>query len=563
MKGNNKNMAVIIVVVAVILMVVIGLVGVIGSLTPDVIGPGAQTPNSGKSLDDLYQRISEDIITADPVKAAIDLSDSSLYDEVPDIDKYPLSVEPFADVVLEIFSSPEKAGESADKESWLIDVANDFNSMGVVTSDGRSCGIAVRNVSSGLAADYIISGKYVPELFSPSNALWGAMIQSKGKTINMECDRLVGNTAGVMVKKNLGYTDIDHIIEDVVSGKLNLGYTNPQTSSSGANLLLTILDKYGKGDLTSSTAVTGFTEFQKNIPYVAYNTNQMVRAAGVGSLDCMVNEYQSYINNPEFVKEYDFIPYGIRHDNPLYSCKSLSNSEQECLDKFIEFALGTNSQQHASECGFGGNDTYKSAFDIPAGGVIDQSLKIWKDNKDVGKEIIAVFVCDTSGSMDGTPILQLKESLTNGMKYISEKNYVGMVSYGSKVTKELDIAQFDMTQRSYFQGAVDRLSASGNTHTYEALCLAMKMVKQAQSEHPGAKCMIFLLSDGQANGSYSLNDVSYAIGQEGFPMYTIGYGEGADMDELGRLSGINEAASISADPEDVVYKLKSLFNAQL
>ena len=43
----------------------------------------------------------------------------------------------------------------------------------------------------------------------------------------------------------------------------------------------------------------------------------------------------------------------------------------------------------------------------------------------------------------------------------------------------------------------------------------------------------------------------------------LGYGDDADTDELAKLSGINEAASINADSDDIIYKIKSLFNSQL
>ena len=44
-------------------------------------------------------------------------------------------------------------------------------------------------------------------------------------------------------------------------------------------------------------------------------------------------------------------------------------------------------------------------------------------------------------------------------------------------------------------------------------------------------------------------------------IYTIGYN--ANIKALESLAEINEAASINADSEDVVYKLGSLFNAQM
>jgi Ca-activated chloride channel family protein len=89
------------------------------------------------------------------------------------------------------------------------------------------------------------------------------------------------------------------------------------------------------------------------------------------------------------------------------------------------------------------------------------------------------------------------------------------------------------------------------------------MIEEARVDHPDAKCMIFLLSDGYANGDYKIKDIQYAVRQSNIPIYTIGYTSSADTDELGKLSNINEAASISADSDDIVYKIKSLFNAQL
>jgi Ca-activated chloride channel family protein len=45
------------------------------------------------------------------------------------------------------------------------------------------------------------------------------------------------------------------------------------------------------------------------------------------------------------------------------------------------------------------------------------------------------------------------------------------------------------------------------------------------------------------------------------PVYTIGYN--AQLDVLQKVSQLNEAASINADSDDVVYQLGSLFNAQM
>lgn len=60
-----------------------------------------------------------------------------------------------------------------------------------------------------------------------------------------------------------------------------------------------------------------------------------------------------------------------------------------------------------------------------------------------------------------------------------------------------------------------------------------------------------------------MDEITSALRTSGIPVYTIGYGDDADTGELARLSGINEAASINADSDDIIYKIKSLFNSQL
>ena len=44
-------------------------------------------------------------------------------------------------------------------------------------------------------------------------------------------------------------------------------------------------------------------------------------------------------------------------------------------------------------------------------------------------------------------------------------------------------------------------------------------------------------------------------------VYTIGYN--ADLAALQSISAVNEAASIDASTDDVVYQLKNLFNANM
>ncbi|MBT9731442.1 VWA domain-containing protein [Coprococcus eutactus] len=535
----------IIVMVAVIIGVVVKRAGNISSG-----GGGISGTKQDMTLDEMYNEL--DVEQATPVKGTVTLDTPDLYDELPEIDKYPLSVEGSGDVDIEIFTSGEKTGK--DNDSWLIDVASSFNSSDVKTSDGKTVSMSVRSVPSGTAADYIISGKYLPDLYTPSNTLFGEYAISNNGSLELYADRLVGNTAGILVKKDSGYTTADEVIKAVQDNKITMGYTNPQTSATGLNLLLTLLR--GGDD--------NFTKFNANIPYVAYTTQQMRDSASNGTLDAMLSEYQAYINDNNLTSMYDFIAFGVRHDNPVYICNKSEKTaaELEGVKLVVDYCKSDEMQKIAAQKGFNANDDYTSAEEF-SGAQVTQGLKTYKKTKDNGKDIIAVFVADCSGSMDGDPMNQLKNSLTNGAQYINDNNYVGLVSYSNSVTIEVPIAQFDLNQRSYFQGAVNNLIASGGTASYDAVVVAVKMITEAKAQHPDAKCMLFLLSDGYANNGYSMDEITSALRTSGIPVYTIGYGDDADTGELARLSGINEAASINADSDDIIYKIKSLFNSQL
>jgi len=551
-------------------MTVIGVlvVGVVGGgifLTKN-IGKSAREISKEEAMEDLPKLLKKISVTSvEPRKAQVEIGSSSLADELPDISKYPLSVSGNGDIDIEIFSSTEKSSKGTD--GWLNEVAENFNNENFEI-DGRDISVSVRPVASGLSVDYISSGKYVPQAYTPSNELWGEMVEAVGVDIQLIDESLVSNTAGILVDKDTyseietkyGNVSIDTVIQATVDGTIAMGYTNPYASSTGLNFLVSALNCFDNSDMLSTSAVESFVEFQANVPFVAYTTLQMREAAESGSLDAFILESQTVYNDPS-LKNYKFIPFGVEHNNPMYSLGSLSAAEQEVLSQFVEYCKNDKSQKLADKYGF--NQDFGYSSDIPEinGTSLISAQKLWKEEKDAGKPVIAVFVADTSGSMDGEPIAQLKKSLINASQYIGEDNYIGLVTYNSDVQINLPIDKFSLNHRAYFTGAVEDISPFGSTATFDGVAVAADMLLDAKEQHPDAKIMMFVLSDGVTNVGCSLKDISRIIQALEIPIYTIGYN--ADLDELGKLSAINEAASVNADSDDVVYALKNLFNAQV
>lgn len=559
-KENNvkKNF---LVLVAIFLIIVIG-----GILITQQVGKTPEEKSIGY-LKNYLKRI--DVTNATPTKSNIALGQTTLKDELPDIDQYDLTVKGNEDsdryINIEIFSSPEKSGDGTD--GWLKEVAENFNNERYTISD-KQVSVSVRNISSGDAVDYIVSGKYVPELFAPSNELWAAMVEAKSVNLTKIADSLVQNTAGILISQSTyktleskyGKADLSAVVQATTNGEISFGYTNPYASSTGLNLLISTLSYFDSENPLSENAKEGFQKFQENIPFVSYNTMQMRSAAESGSLDAFIMEYQTYENDPTLKNNYTFIPFGIPHNNPLYACGTISEEKRELIELFAKYALESEQQSLARNYGFNQNmeSSDSTKYD---GNTILQAQQLWKEEKDSGKPIIAVFVADVSGSMSGTPLSNLKKSLINGGQYINKNNYIGLVSYSSDVTIELPINQFDINQRSYFNNAIQGLSASGNTATFDAIMVATNMLLEKKEEIPDAKMMMFVLSDGETNVGCKLEDATKVVKNLNIPIYTIGYN--ANITALGEISNINEAASINADSEDVIYQLRNLFNSNL
>ncbi|MEK3904293.1 MULTISPECIES: vWA domain-containing protein [unclassified Paenibacillus] len=528
----------------------------------------SKTEISAEDADKRLNRIYKDInvTSAEPVKGQIDLDPASIGDSLPDISKFPISVESTTDSYVEIFSSTEKSGTGND--GWLNEVATDFNAAGI-TIDGKPASVKIRNIASGTAADYIRSGKYVPDAFTPSNELWGEMVKAGGVQAELVTKRLTGNVAGVVMSKQkydqlvdkYGSINVKTITDAIAANELAMGYTDPFASSTGLNFLVTALSTFDSTDLLGDKAVQGFEKFQANVPFIASTTLQMREAAKSGMLDAFVLEYQTFVNAKDLTSGYVFTPFGVRHDSPLYALGQLPPEKLAIIKKFGEFVQQEKYQKTAADKGFNGLTDYVSELAPVDGSILSSAQKLWKEKKNGSKPIAAVFVADVSGSMAGEPLNRLKESLLKGQKFLGKDNSIGFVSYSSDVTINLPIGKYDTNQQSMFVGAINSLQPVGGTATFDGLVVAMKMLKDELAVNPDMKPLIFVLSDGETNEGHSLDDIRGLIETYKIPVYTIGYN--ANIKALESISSINEAANINADTEDVVYKIGNLLNVQM
>jgi len=519
--------------------------------------------NAVKRLEALNRKIT--VNTPQPVRGYADLNQDDISDALPDIEKYPAQVTNSTADYVEIFSSTEKAGSGTD--GWLVEMAKEFNASGA-TVGGKRVSVMLRGISSGVGMDYIASGKYRPDAFSPSNELWGGMLEARGVSVALAEKRLIGNVAGVLFSKKAnqelldkyGAITLQSVNQAVIANEIAMGYTNPFASSAGLNYLVSTLYAFDASNPLGDAAVGEFEKFSANVPFVAYTTLQMRESAKSGTLNGFILEYQSYANLPDLRADYIFTPFGVRHDSPVYEIGELSAEKKEILQQFIAFCKTDAAQRRGSQMGFNNLEEYTCDL-APDGETVVQAQRIWKEKKNAGVDVSAVFIADISGSMQGTRLSKLKESLVKGSKFIGSNNSIGLVSFSDDVNINLPIAPFDINQRALFTGTVQSLNCGGGTAMYDAVAVAIGMLLEEKAQNPNAKLMLFVLTDGETNRGNRLSNLEPVLRTLGIPVHTIGYE--ANVSELQALSRICEAACINADTQDVVYTLGNLFNAEM
>ena len=118
-----------------------------------------------------------------------------------------------------------------------------------------------------------------------------------------------------------------------------------------------------------------------------------------------------------------------------------------------------------------------------------------------------------------------------------------------------------MTQKAKFVGTVESLSTRGETATYSAVLVAADMLVKYKEQNPNVKLKLFVLSDGEKNCGVSYSKMAEILSGLGIQIYSIGYD--VENDELENMAMLNEGDFIDANTDDVVYKIKQLFNSEM
>lgn len=517
-------------------------------------------------------------------------SDNLFEYELPTIDKYPLNVRGAGEIDAEIFVP--SLSSSSGIVNFMTEAAESFNGK-KFTVDGKTISVSIRHLEPALADEYIYYQTYIPDAYVAENNLWSKLMQADGAAVNEVANRLAGNVDGfvlsrekyqelaekygsvalqVKVDTNDSNSDGSNLELEVNSsinieiiarannaGDIKLGYNDPYQNPASMNFVISMLSSFDEYNPVSIEATEEFVEFQNAIASVPYTTTQMKQAISTGALDALVLDYQSYQASEE-LEDYVFVPFGTRHDSPIYTIGDISKEKQEIIRLFVEHCQTAEMQSVATKYGLNQMEEYESDLPDYSGDVLYSALNLWKQEKDATKSVAAVFVADRSGSMNGNRIEKLRESLKNASQFINQENSIGLISYASDVCLNLPINEFNLEQMSYFIGEVDYLNASGGTDAYAGIMVGIGELLKAKETNPDCKLIMFMLSDGEWY-SFDFTPIALLCEKYGIQIHVIGYE--VNHEYMKQLANAGNGANIDADTDDISYLLKTFFNSQM
>src|SRR5512139_101320 len=506
---------------------------------------------------------------------------------------------------LTIAVSPEKA-------ELLTQLVNDFNARKSKASNGEEMRIATVSLEPEDMIDAALAGNF--QAMSPDSSIWLDQLDRQYQATQNTSAGLVGRTVRYAVspvviaiwrdvaqrlgwpQKPIGWNDL---LNEATANK-DFKWSHPSTSSA-SGLLATLAEFYaatGKTrgltieDVKTPKAQEYVNALEKTVRYYGEGEASIaknVAEKGRDYLDAFVASEQIVINANQ-KPGVDLVAIypnegSLWQDHPLalLEASGLSDLNRETFSAFANYVTSPEAQQAILAKGYrpadlglkiddanspinagNGADPAKpqTSLQVPSAAVLDVVRESWLANK---RRTNVMLVVDTSGSMQGEKIENVKEALATFLDQIkSNEERVGLFEFYSDVTERVKINDLK-NNRSALVRAVTNLDPGGNTALLDGVAAAYERLQQLGD--PNSINAIVVMTDGKENASaISLNQLVARLqngNQRGVPVviFAIAYGSDADMKMLQSLSDATGGQTLLGSVETIrkLYKVLSTY----
>jgi Ca-activated chloride channel family protein len=489
---------------------------------------------------------------------------------------------------------------------WLDEAILAFNGADIETSDGKQAYAVLEPVEAGQAVTLMADGSASPAIWIPDEMVWVDLLEDQGIDVyGADCQAVAESPLVIGMWRPvaeslgwpslpLGWLDIGSLAADpgawgYYSGgeygdSLRMSHAHPGLSGSGTSTLLAVV----QAAQSTSEAVTG------------EDIGQPIVQASVSAFESAVSSFNPSTDQlgqtmsqrgPEYLGagvmyESSIVEYGNNEIVAIYplegtfmathpACinQAMDGQVQEAAALFREYLLDAEAQQMALEAGLRpvndgvplgspldeahGVDPAQPeiVFEAPSVESIYAIQDLWQSAR---KPVNLVMLLDTSGSMRGSKIENMKAAAMQFVEQMGDEDRISIVEFYSQPEIRVNNASIG-DDRVLVLNVIAGLEPGGDTTLFDAIGDGGELVGATAS--PEASNAMIVLSDGEdtASSRYEFNQnlIDTATRNDTI-VFTIAYGNDADE---GILSDIatrgngnfyqGDAASIAAIYEEM------------
>ncbi|XP_060571367.1 inter-alpha-trypsin inhibitor heavy chain H3-like [Ruditapes philippinarum] len=154
-----------------------------------------------------------------------------------------------------------------------------------------------------------------------------------------------------------------------------------------------------------------------------------------------------------------------------------------------------------------------------------------------------LFILDTSGSMTGTKLNQLKQAMKSILTQLNEGDRMNIMAFSGSTsfwkTKMVDVIQDDIMQQAVTY--IDSLKAAGWTNIELALTAGVAFLNdRSHVQNTVRSPVIVFLTDGEATSGVTNTDTILMnlrkVNELEIPVFSLAFGENADYDIVKKIS---------------------------
>lgn len=487
-------------------------------------------------------------------------------------------------------AQPITVNANASLAPWLTAAVAEFNATNTQSSGGKPIYVILNTAEAGQTVRDIVGGGALPDLWIPDAPVWGAVLADKGQTaFQSDCVSVAQSPLVIGMWKplaqslgwpgrTLGWLDVGSLAADASAWSyysggqfgdtLRLGHTHPGLAGTGASTLLALVqaaqskstEAVNTTDIEQPIVRASVGAFEAAVTWFSPNTEslgQTMRERGLEFLGAAVM-YESTViqygrgdaNAPDIIPIYPFEGTFIA-THPACVNSTTSAAATEAAGLFRAYLLSEAAQKLALANGLrpvSGAVPIAGPLDAAHGVDVNQPAVVFPDPsveslyaaqdlwQSARKHVNLVMLLDTSGSMDGEKIKNLRTAAAQFVAQMGEDDYLTLITFSTTPNILVEHARLG-DEREALIDRIEGLFASGTTTLFDAIGTGAEVINRTTS--PDTTNVMVVLSDGLDTASieYKFDErLISAATDHGTTIFTIAYGSDADEKLLAGLA---------------------------